>query len=331
MRQIAISPTIKVLSVNACSRHLTRNPSRSSGVYFCMKAAISFLLALSSATYAAEASRYLGSVWQRWEASDLVCTGLASAPVRTGITRTIDGTDRDQLATEVEFETCLNGKRPVSSAVRVVGYSAIATKDIHGGYVYSGPPVGFVRKGRNLLFLRQTVNPGEFEVAVPIYETAIRLADTPPYYPNDTSATSVRFALAREFEAALVQFDANDVSDINRIFDLLGNAEGIAELSRFSKSVPLPIERDIAVALVAHDQLKYEPLAISLLMDASALGWKRANAASALGEHGTEIALPYLRQVASEPATTDDLKQLHVWAASAFQRLERRLTRTQPR
>ena len=122
-----------------------------------MKAAISFLLALSSATYAAEASRYLGSVWQRWEASDLVCTGLAAAPVRTGITRTIDGTDRDQLATEVEFETCLKGKRPVSSAVRVVGYSAIATKDIHGGYVYSGPPVGFVRKGRNLLFLRQTV------------------------------------------------------------------------------------------------------------------------------------------------------------------------------
>ena len=26
----------------------------------------------------------------------------------------------------------------------------------------------------------------------------------------------------------------------------------------------------------------------------------------ALGEHGTERALPYLRQVASEPATTDD-------------------------
>src|SRR5438270_1023142 len=88
-----------VLSVNACSRHLTRNPSHSSGVYFSMKAAISFLLALSSATYAAEAPRYSGSVWQRWEASDLVCTGLASAPVRTGITPTIDGTDCDQLAT----------------------------------------------------------------------------------------------------------------------------------------------------------------------------------------------------------------------------------------
>lgn len=111
----------------------------------------------------------------------------------------------------------------------------------------------------------------------------------------------------------------------SRIFDLLGNAEGIAELSKFSKSLSPPIQRDSAVALVAQDQLEYEPLAISLLMDASAPGWKRANAASALGEHGTEHTLPYLRQVASEPATTDDLKQLHLWALSASQRLERRL------
>jgi hypothetical protein len=202
----------------------------------------------------------------------------------------------------------------------------MASKDIHGGYAYSGPPPGFVGKGRNLLFLRQTVNPLEFEIAVPIYETAIRLADSRPHYPNDMSATSVRFALLREFEAALVQFDENDVTDINRIFDLLGNAEGIAELSRFSKSVPLPIQRDIAVSLLSHDQLDYEPLTISCLIDTSALPWKRANAASALGEHGTERALPYLRQIASEPATTDDLKSLHVWALSASQRLERRLT-----
>ena len=291
-----------------------------------MRAAISLLLALSSATYASEAPRYLRSVWQRWDASDLVCTGLASAPVRTGINRTIDGSDRDQLSSEVKFETCFKGKPPVSSPVRVVGYSVMASKDIQGGYIYSGPPPGFVRKGRNLLFLRQTVNPGEFEIAVPIYETAIRLADSRPHYQNDTSATSVRFALTQEFEAALAQFDGNDVSDIDRIFDLLGNAEGITELSRFSKSVPLPIQRDIAVALLVHDQVDYEPLAISLLIGASALAWKRANAAGALGEHGTERALPYLRQVASEPATTDDLKSLHVWALSASQRLGRRLT-----
>src|ERR1017187_8740250 len=143
--------------------------------------------------------------WQRWDASDLVCTGLASAPVRTGVTRTIDGRDRDQLSSEVKFETCFKGKSPVSSPVRVVGYSVTASKDIRGGYIYSGPPPGFVRKGRNLLFLRQTVTPSELEIAVPIYETAIRLANSRPHYPNDTSPTSVRFALTREFEAALVQ------------------------------------------------------------------------------------------------------------------------------
>jgi hypothetical protein len=207
----------------------------------------------------------------------------------------------------------------------------MASKDIHGGYVYSGPPPGFVRKGRNLFFLRQGINPAEFEITVPIYETAIRLADSRPYYPNDMSATSVRFALTREFEAALVQFDDKDVSDIERIIDLLGKVEGIAELSWFSKSVALPIQRDIAVALVAHDQLEYEPLAISLLIDASALAWKRENAASALGRHGTERALPYLRQVASAPATTEDLKSLHIWALEACQRLERRLTQRHDR
>jgi hypothetical protein len=156
-----------------------------------------------------------------------------------------------------------------NAPVRVVGYSVTASKDIRGGYIYSGPPPGFVRKGRNLLLLRQTVTPSELEISVPIYETAIRLANSRPHYPNDTSPTSVRFALTREFEAALVQFDAKDVTNIDRIFDLLGSPGGIAELSRFSKSVPLPIQRDIAVALLARDQLDYEPLAIALLIDAA--------------------------------------------------------------
>lgn len=290
-----------------------------------MRAAISLLLALSSATYAAEAPRYLRSVWERWRASDLVCTGLASAPVRTGITRRMDGTDRDQLSSKVKLETCFKGKLPVSSVVRVIGYSVTASKEIHGGIIYSGPPVGFVHKGRNLVFLRKTKTPSQFEITVPIYETAIRLADTRPYYPSDTSMTSVRFALTQEFESALVQFDANDVIYIEGIFDLLGRSEGIAELSRFSDGVPVPIQRDIAVALLNHDQLDHEPLAISLLIDTSALVWKRENAASALGEHGTERALPYLRQVASKPATTDELRSLHLWAVRATQRLQDRL------
>jgi hypothetical protein len=289
-----------------------------------MRTAILLLLAVS-ATYAAEAPRYLRSVWERWSASDLVCTGLAAAPVPTGAIRRIDGRDRDQLSSQVMLETCFKGNFTVSPAVRVIGYGLGASKDIHRGFVYSGPPTGFLRKGRTLLFLRQTVTPSEFEVTVPIYETAIRLADTRPDYPSDRSLTSVRFALTREFEAAFVQFDANDLSDLDRIFDLLGTREGIAELSRFLNSAPEPLQRDIAVALLNQGQPAYELPAISLLTDTSAPAWKRANAAYALGDHGRELALPYLQQVASEPATTDELKTLHVWVLDATQRLQHRL------
>lgn len=290
-----------------------------------MQTVILSFLVLTSALYM-EPTRYLQSIWQRWDASDLVCTGKASEPVRTGTTRVIDGNSRDQLSSEVTLETCFKGKRPASSPIRVLSYSVYALKDVRAsvGVAYAGPPPGFVRKGRNLLFLRQTASAGVLEVAVPIYETAIRLADTRPRYPSDSSST-FREVLTQEFEAAIVQFDANDVSDIERVFDLLGSSQATMELSTFSKTVALPIQRDIAVALVEHDQLESEPLAISLLIDTSALPWKRANAASALGRHGTERALPYLRQVASEPVTTDDLKSLHVWVLEACQRLERRL------
>lgn len=290
-----------------------------------MQAVTLSLLVLTTALYG-QPARYLQSIWQRWGASDLVCTGVASEPIRTGGARTIDGSRRDQLSSDVTFETCFKGKPPASSAVRVLGYSAYALKDLRGaGVAYAGPPKGFLRKGRNLLFLRQTGIAGVLEAAVPIYETAIRLADTRPRYPSDNSAIFFREAMTQEFEAAIVQLDVTDISDIERIFDLLGRAEGITELSAFSKTVALEIQRDIAVALVEHDQLESEPLAISLLIDTSALPWKRANAASALGRHGTERALPYLRQVASEPVTTDDLKSLHLWVLEACQRLERRL------
>jgi hypothetical protein len=287
---------------------------------------LSFLV-LTSALYI-EPARYLQSIWQRWDASDLVCTGITSEPQRTGATRVIDGNGRDQLSSEVTLQTCFKGTRPASSPIRVLGYSVYASKDVRDsvGVAYAGPPPGFVRKGRNLLFLRQTATPGVLEVAVPIYETAIHLADTRPRYPINSSSNFFREALTQEFEAAIVQFDATDVSDIERVFDLLGDSQAAMELSTFSKTVALQIRRDIAVALVAHDQLESEPLAISLLIDTSALPWKRANAASALGRHGTERALPYLRQVAAEPVTTDDLKSLHVWVLEACQRLERRLT-----
>jgi len=292
-----------------------------------MRTASLLLLALSAMAYADEAPRYLATLQQRWDASDLVCIGIASAPARTGLTRTIDGSDRDQLSAEVELETCFKGKRPTPLVVRVFGYDVMAGKDVTEGHVYSGPPTGFVREGRNLLFLRRTEKPHELQVAVPIYETAIRLADSRPYYPAEASPVSDRFALTQEFEAALVQFDASDVSDIDRILDLLGTREGIAELSSFSGRVPLSIQRDIAVTLLVHDQLDSEPLAISLLQDASAPAWKRANAAQALGEHGTERALRRLQQIASQSATTDDLKSLHLHALSSVHRLEDRLER----
>jgi hypothetical protein len=191
--------------------------------------------------------------------------------------------------------------------------------------VYSGPPTGFVRKGRNLLFLRRTENAHDLEIAVPIYETAIRLADNRPNYAVEASPASERFALTQEFEVALVQFDANDVSDIDRILDLLGIREGIAELSKCSQRLPRLIQCDIAVALLLHGQLDGELLAIFLLLDTSAPAWKRANAAEALGQHGTERALRHLQQIASQPAPTDDLKSLHLHALSSLQRLERRL------
>ena len=283
------------MSGNACLRQPTGPFSISSGVYLYMQAVILSFFALTSVLYL-EPARYLQSIWQRWDASDLVCTGTASEPARTGITQLIDGNSRDQLSSEVNFETCFKEDSPTSSPIRVLGYSVYALKDVRDsvGVAYAGPPTGFLRKGRNLLFLRKTGTARVLEVAVPIYETAIRLADTRPRYPSDSSSTFFREALTQEFEAAIVQFDATDVSDIDRIFDLLGSSRAVMELSTFSKTVALPIQRDIAVALVAHDQLESEPLAISLLIVTSALPWKRANAASALGRHGTERALPYL-------------------------------------
>jgi len=305
-----------------------RNLPLGPGVYSFMyrSVGLTVLLTVCSIIASAEEAKYLRTIQERWNSSDLVCIGTASSPVRTGITRNIDGHDRDQLSSEVNLETCFKGNKPVYDPIQVIGYSVIAQRNLHGGYAYSGAPVGFVRKGRNLFFLRPTGEPRKWDIAVPVYETAIRLADHRPYYPVDSSASATRFALTEEFEAALIQFDANDGSDIDRIFDLLGAREGIAELTRFSERAPFPVQRDIAVALLSHDQLDREPLVISLLMDTSALAWKRSNAAEALGAHGTERGLSYLRAVAGTPITTDDLSSLRLHAMDSLKRLKRRLS-----
>jgi len=273
----------------------------------------------------AEQSKYLPTIEARWKASDLVCTGVASRPLRTGVTRNIDGYDRDQLSSEVTLETCFKGKKPSQEIVQVIGYSYFAETTLIGGIVYSGPPIGFLRGGRNLLFLRKTRHPHRWTIAVPVYETAIRLADGRPYYPPDLSISGTRFALTQEFEAALLQFDDNDVSDIDRIIELLGAREGVGELASFSERARLPVQRDIAVALLNRGQLDAEPQVISLMMDGSAPAWKRAHAAEALGTHGTERAFRYLTCVVDMQVTTDDLGSLRLHAIDSLKRLQRRL------
>jgi hypothetical protein len=294
-----------------------------------MHYALSMLLALSSTAWVAEAAQYLPSIQQRWDASDLVCIGDASSPVRTGLTRTIDGSDRDQLSAEVELETCFKGDRPTASEIRVLGYDVVAMKDLGQGYAYAGPPTGFVSKGRNLLFLRQTQNPDDFEVTVPIYETAIHLADARPDNNSGGGLLSARLVLTQELEAAVVQFDDGDLRYIGYLLDLLGTPAAIAELSKFSRDLPLAVQRDVAVALLFHGQPDAEPVVISLLLDTSAPTWKRGNAAGALGEHGTEAALGPLQQIASQHAETDDLESLRLTAHSSLDRLEHRLQAAQ--
>lgn len=161
----------------------------------------------------------------------------------------------------------LQRSRPAASKIRVIGYDVVATKDASQGYVYSGAPIGFISKGRNLLFLSRTDMPNEFEVTVPIYQTAIHLADNRSNSAREKSRKSERYILTQEFEAALVQFDDGDLKDIGYLLDLLGSREGVTELSRFSPSTPLPVQRDIAVALLSHDQQNSEPTVASLLLD----------------------------------------------------------------
>jgi hypothetical protein len=312
-----------------CMQHLTGNVPQVCGVYCLMRYTLPMLLVLSSTAWTAKAAQYLPSIQQRWDASDFVCIGDASSPGRTGLTRTIDGSERDQLSAEVELETCFKGDRPTASEIRVLGYDVVAMKNVGQGYGYSGPPTGFVSKGRNLLFLQRTQNPDDFAVTVPIYETAIHLADARPDNSSGRARQSAHLVLTQELGAAVAQFGDTDLRYIDYLFDLLGTTAGVAELSRFSRGVPLAVQRDVAVALLFRSQAAAEPVAISLLLDTSAPTWKRGNAAGALGEHGTEAALGPLQQIALQDAATDDLESLRLTAQSSLDRLEHRLQAAQ--
>lgn len=301
----------------------------------------SLLLVVSTvaASGAREAS-YLPGIQARWNASDLVCIGDANSPVRTGVVHLIDGANRDQLSADVVLETCLKGQVPNSSEIRVLGDYVAAVTENARGFAYSGPPLGFVHKGQNLLFLRKGPAQDEFAVTVPIYQTAIPLADVRPDYPTATSPGFVKAVITTELEHAMLQSEdsvrgtvnqgfgdplLSDIGYINYVLGYLGLSDGAAELSRFSGSAPVAIQRDIAVMLFFRDHTEYEPTVISLLLDESASAWKRANAARALGRHGDSAALEPLESVVSQPAGTERLKSLHDDAESSLESLRHRL------
>lgn len=145
-----------------------------------------------------------GGLQFSWDYSDLVCTGLAAQPQRTGIEEELHGVDRDQLAVRVELQTCFKGSQP-SRRVTVLGDTVFASKNTHGGIVYAGPPIGFVAPGRNLLFLRATKSSVVWRVTLPTYAACLPLADVSPEYGSDGSDDSIRRALVAEIEAAMAQ------------------------------------------------------------------------------------------------------------------------------
>ena len=308
-----------------------------------MWATFLLLAALGLVASGSENSSYLPTIQARWDASDLVCIGKASAPLLTGASRMIDGRNRDQLSASVVLERCFKGEKPSSSDIRVLGnYVAAAKPGDHGviSFAYSGPPLGFLHTGRNLLFLRGTSVPDDFVVTVPIYETALPLADVPPAYPSTTSPIFVKTVVTRELENALIKCEDNghrmdlrgfgqpllsDYTYIDYLLDYLGTPDGISELSHLSEIAPVATQRDIAVKLLDLDQSAYESAVISLLLDETAPAWKRGNAALVLGRRGTHAASDPLWRVIAEPTGTEQLKMLHDEAASSLESLNHRV------
>ena len=92
-----------------------------------MRPLVAMWLAMLTVAVAAD-QPYLSTIHQRWNASDLVCTGNVSKPARTGITRRIDGRDRDQLAARVHIETCFKGALSEQAEIRVIGYALKSVK-----------------------------------------------------------------------------------------------------------------------------------------------------------------------------------------------------------
>lgn len=286
----------------------------------------SFACLLATVALANTPVHYLASIQQRWDASDIVCTGKASAPSRTGQIQNIDGSDRDELAAHAVIERCFKGELPERAQIRVIGYDVVTAKGTSGGFAYAGPPTGFLSEGRNLLFLRRSKDPEQFQITVPIFATAIHLADVDPNDSPDKDEHSVRDVVVRELEQALIQFGSTDLTYIDYLFGYLGTPDGIDELSKLSSRVSLALQRDLAVAILSKDHTTVEPVVIALLLDKSAPTWKRENAAGALGEHGTKAALAPLQEIASDAHLTNDQESLKIWAVESLSRAKARLS-----
>ena len=260
-----------------------------------------------------------GDIQWRWDYSDLICTGTAEAPVRTGLVERIGGNDRDQLASWVTLENCFKGASS-GGTIKVLGDSAFSLKQNTMGGAYSGPPPGFLVKGRNLLFLRATKDADAWRVTVPVYAICIPLADTAPSYSSGRLAESIRHALVAEFESAIDQgqvgfadgLHLSAPDDVARqylpyIWQVLGREQGVQEFKQLMAHSPESIRREVAMAMLREGNQEGEAETLALLEDKTAVSWKRENAALALANATSAQARQALERVANEPGS-DELR-----------------------
>jgi hypothetical protein len=256
----------------------------------------------------------------RWDYSDLVCTGSAEAPIRTGQIETLGGSDRDQLMSWVVLESCFKGTRP-NHQVQVLGDSVLAEKDMHGGFVYAGPPTGFLARGRNLLFLRKTEQSHIWRVTVPVYAICIPLADEPPSYTLDGSNDSIRRALTAEMEAMIDHGELRPMPDtvstearepgriaaayLPYIFEILGRIQALREFAGLMQVSPFAVRREIAIQMLWAGDQRGAPDTLVLLEDTNVPNWQRANAARALVHATSPHARSILERIAHEQGNNE--------------------------
>jgi hypothetical protein len=254
---------------------------------------------------------YISRLQDRWDYSDRVCTGTAEAPVSTGVIENLGGTDRDQLASRVAIENCFKGQIPVET-ITVLRDNVVAEKDVHGGWGYSGPPTGFLSRGRNLLFLRHTEDPTLWRVTIPVFATCIPLADDAPSSPFDRSLQAVPDALVVEFGSAIEQGPrplgnseypvvlANS-EYLEYIWQILSKDRGILELKSFMERSSWTIRQDIALYMLNRGYSDGLTEVIALLEDNGTDSWKRANAARLLRNESSAQVKQALERAAAQP------------------------------